>query len=109
MTTETDTLKRAERDGCDCPPWTIRCVHRDGDVLVLTDGAASNAVPCPVCRPAKMPFSVALIRGGWELCLCGQHQCFRTAQAEGLMRIFDYDAALAAFHEIEARLHEREP
>lgn len=26
---------RVDRDGCDCPPWVVRCVHVDGDMRLV--------------------------------------------------------------------------
>jgi hypothetical protein len=28
---------RAERDGCTCPPWVLRCAHLGNHVVVLAD------------------------------------------------------------------------
>ena len=30
----------AERDGCDCPPWILRCAHWGGRILILIDNEA---------------------------------------------------------------------
>lgn len=56
-------IERAERDGCDCPPWVIRCAHFDGGLLVLAVphgtqhdahsnrcfAVARQLIPCPFC------------------------------------------------------------
>lgn len=26
---------RADRDGCGCPPWVLRCAHWEGQILVM--------------------------------------------------------------------------
>lgn len=40
--TQTLTVARAERDGCDCPPWFVRCAHVDNEVLWLSDSMVAR-------------------------------------------------------------------
>lgn len=71
---------RAERDGCGCPPWVLRCVHFAGRILWLGD-----LLPCKICSTAPRHFCV---HEGDELERCadcsdirlwGAHRAFRTA------------------------------
>jgi hypothetical protein len=37
---------RAERDGCTCPPWVLRCAHWEGVTLVMSGENSPNHHAC---------------------------------------------------------------
>jgi hypothetical protein len=41
----------AQRDGCGCPPWVLRCVHWDGQILHLVDLSKHQQL----CKGRKAP------------------------------------------------------
>lgn len=40
---EREIAKRAARDGCGCPPWVMRCVHFEGQIVSINDQFAAAA------------------------------------------------------------------
>ena len=102
--------RSVERDGCGCPPWVIRCVHWEGQILLLQDGSTAEASPC--CngvRPAPV-WWIGAIAGDWSACeVCGDASYFARQKVFALPAFIDFDAALAEFRRREALLLGREP
>ena len=90
-----DAAPRAERDGCDCPPQIMRCVHFDGRILCL---AGTNSLN-------HWPYSVGFTHGPpTAICHdCGMHVWRRDA-VDRIGNFDDLPAALTAFEAAEARL-----
>ena len=92
----TDAARPAPAAGreCDCPAYVERCAHLGTTRLILAriEGA-----------PAHLPYSVGVASGPPSRdCGCG---CGRKVWAVASTHSgYDYDAALAAFFEAEARL-----
>lgn len=97
---------RAERDGCDCPPWVVRCAHlTDGNVLSLAD---YTVYQCPCSKVmveegwTRIKFAVTDEANGEP---CPEDARFRHSPQH--LRIYvgnDYERALAAFYEAEQNL-----
>lgn len=91
---------RAERDGCSCPAWVVRCAHFEGRIVLLsgTEGAPTNTI-----HGTFFGYCVASGSLGLITCkLCGFNHYI---EGPGSSRTFDeYDAALEAFARAEAEL-----
>lgn len=63
----------AERDGCGCPPWVLRCAHWEGRILVLADKRISRSLHvCGMTFAGEEDFSVANRKPEhWHPALCG--------------------------------------
>ncbi len=102
-----DPLARSEsRDGCQCPPWVLRCVHFEGQVLRLHDLNVGMSLHDPHCSRRNFPLSYAVALGG-ELrpatCGCKLDTCHDPT----FRRMFrDLPAAEAEFERREALLVE---
>lgn len=106
MTTADMIEARALRDGCDCPPQVERCAHFTELTLKLSRADRLPAVHVG----AVWPFSVTTSRGAPDsFCDCGcGWRGWRLPVELSYVGSF-HDAALAAFHEAEAKLIAGEP
>ena len=92
------------RDGCDCPPWVIRCAHLGDDVIVMC-GAAGY---CATCGEGDDDSSHYLVIPAFNKFSC--LACRTRTVPERYMREMppywgtSYDEALAAFYAAEEAL-----
>lgn len=107
--------ERAQRDGCNCPPWVLRCVHREGTeaVLVLADANRLYELHPPYgagdWREGGYHFGVYFISDTAKLpCDCGCETEFAAGIDLPRTRHKTEAEALDAFHSEEARLLGRE-
>ena len=88
----------AARDGCDCPPWVIRCAHYEGrGVVLVTPHGTNHDHHCD-----NIPFNVFMTKE-WIICpRCGDliHDHLHQSRYRG----HDADEALAAFYAAEEAL-----
>lgn len=104
-------VDRPDRDGCDCPPWVIRCVHREGaeEVLVLADGDTLYGLH-PVTwtgdwREGVYRWGVYFISATHNLpCNCGCNTEFAAGINMARSRHHTEADALAAFHAAETKM-----
>ena len=91
---------------CDCPPWVLRCVHFDGDGIVLTSAHGTDHDNHSTTSSRGVKHSVYLM-SQWVNCIFCGDLCapFGVPVYSGP----DYAAALAAFHEAETALLGRTP
>lgn len=89
-----------DRDGCDCPPYVLRCCHLESTLLWLTD----NDSDCDVCAldffPPESLYSV--VEPADDAIYC--EACLDMAAKQFHLATDDYDEALAAFYEAEQAL-----
>ena len=93
---------RAERDGCGCPAWVLRCLHWEGRILVLVD--RKLVLSCSLAGNPQAGFAC------WDLAhfaskqrCCGRHYALldrRNFKAYGI----DLPAAEAEFARRERQL-----
>ena len=109
---DTDT-PRAARDGCDCPPWIIRCAHFDGYMAQLNDISLVTARHLGQ-TPTRYAVVVMTERPSHPCPCCGtplygfgpQKPNSWTNREPKNLRLAsdDYNEALAAFHKAEEAL-----
>lgn len=104
-TTEQATL--AHKDGCECPPWIIRCAHFNGTILTVTEVDLVKAEPGCSCATAPHSglFSCGWMVGEWQKCQHGTPGFWYSQRAhKNLYGGHDRAAALDAFSEAEPLL-----
>lgn len=80
---------------CSCPPQVERCAHFDNGFVALSTGHRCWRL----CGGAKFGVFFSTETGPCPVCGCAAFDAF-----EALCLTDDYDAALAAFRDAEARL-----
>lgn len=102
--------RRARRDGCDCPPWVIRCAHFDERTLVLTDNRAhwgKDGHHCISNCSDDYAYDVFEVVGYATCTLCPAFQAIDASPSSEWAADLctdDYGEALGFFIEAEARL-----
>lgn len=95
----------AERDGCGCPPWVVRCVHFSGMLLAITDASKDDdSKRCDFCLgPASVGFGVYVLSAPPVSCpSCGLESAWYLEPYEVFARRY------AQFEEAEAEFYRRE-
>ena len=100
--------QRAERDGCDCPPWVLRCAHVGDQVIrvIQTDlfpFSSWDEHLVPSCRYSII--GPAALR----MCSCGNHDVLNWTQKRDPFETNDLAEAEAEFTRREAQLLESVP
>ena len=104
----------AERDGCGCPPWILRCAHWGGRILILIDNDAVDPSGEGCSNPRHDPtysgqrYGVGDIAEWGTIPGCG-HLGWRCEPTEQFSSSASLSDAEAAFYRREAELLEREP
>lgn len=103
----TERPARAERDGCDCPAWVIRCAHFGTTRLTL--GQTFNVGHAPSCHYASVippgPYRLGPYSAPWMTCPdCGLVEGFNDDFITERRWLHDESDALAAFYEAEQTL-----
>lgn len=94
-------VPRSERDGCQCPPWVIRCVHFEGRILILAGHSNGDDNVGHTCGDTGMHFSPYELHLGlrWMACVRsdGCHAQTIDCRGEVCLSFPDLPAAEAEF------------
>lgn len=65
-------MRNPQRDGCGCPPWVVRCVHWDEQILSLVDSDMPTPEGMRGCHSPATRQGLFVTDGvEGELCTCG--------------------------------------
>lgn len=95
---------RAQRDGCGCPDFVLRCGHWDGQVLRLVGNSAAKLLHDPRCRCQLFGPNYTVADGGQlgpAMCGCDMENFWN---ASGGTRFDTLPAAEAEFARREREL-----
>lgn len=96
---------RAARDGCGCPRWVRRCVHFDGEIMILIADSPSPC-ECPIHLETPAHFGIAVIKPqAFAACpVCGTPDAGIDGKfSKSQVGYFTEAEAFDAFGRVEAR------
>jgi hypothetical protein len=106
-----DKERLTNRDGCDCPPWILRCAHFDGQFINLASSEAFAECHPELKQTPEHKSAWGRVEFGVTVWRDGEHwpHCAACDSINGLLRTpflitDDLAAAEAFFHETEERL-----